>query len=204
MSQMPPESNPPQVSAYPGYGQWPQPSRTSAAAVTSLVCGIVGCVPVITSLVAVITGIIGLKATKDPAVRGRGIAIAGLILGILGLLGWGAAGVGGGYAFVATRPQRAMAHDFVYDLANGQVDAAAAMCDAGVTHDQLQAASDGMKKWGGGQIISVTYTGLSTFNGVETADIAGMITVSGSTTHNFRVAIVNAGGTWKISSFSIQ
>src|SRR5271156_6556428 len=70
-----------------GYSM-PASTRTSGAAITSLVCGLLGCVPFVTGLVAVITGIIGISATGNPAVRGRGMAIAGLILGLLSIGGW--------------------------------------------------------------------------------------------------------------------
>src|SRR5580658_10429866 len=81
----------------PGAGGYslPPATTTSAAAITSLVCGLLMCIPVVTGLVAVLTGIIGLAATSKPTVKGRGMAMAGLILGIISLLGWGAAGVGG-------------------------------------------------------------------------------------------------------------
>ncbi|WP_197429204.1 DUF4190 domain-containing protein, partial [Microbacterium sp. CCH5-D1] len=64
------------------------PRPTSGLAVTSLVCGIAGVVliwailPILASIAAVITGHMALKQTKsDPSVGGRGMAIAGLILG---------------------------------------------------------------------------------------------------------------------------
>ncbi|KKX96656.1 hypothetical protein AAY78_15120 [Microbacterium sp. Ag1] len=64
------------------------PRPTSGLAVTSLVCGIAGAIliwailPILASIAAVITGHMALKQTKnDPSVGGRGMAIAGLILG---------------------------------------------------------------------------------------------------------------------------
>ena len=83
MSQYFPPSNQPSnfgpVPPQPPYAGMPpayQPQRTSAAAVTSLVCGILGCF-IITGIVAIITGIIGLSATSNPNVKGRGMAVAG-------------------------------------------------------------------------------------------------------------------------------
>lgn len=92
MSQPPPSFGPP-----PGYGNPPpptqpygtmpvQPPRTSIAAVFSLICGLLGCF-VVTGIIAVITGIIGLSATKNPHVKGRGLAIAGIVTGLLFGLG---------------------------------------------------------------------------------------------------------------------
>ena len=77
---------------YPLYGApvYPvtAPRPTSGLAVTSLICGIAGIVlfwaivPVLASIAAVITGHMALGLTKrDPGIAGRGMAIAGLILG---------------------------------------------------------------------------------------------------------------------------
>ena len=73
----------------PGYA----PARpTSGLAVTSLITGIAGIVlswafvPLLASVVAVITGHMALKQTRaNPALGGRGMAIAGLILGYVGV-----------------------------------------------------------------------------------------------------------------------
>lgn len=78
----------------PGYGQpafgaAPQ-SRTNGMAVASLVLGILGvptfCLPLF-SLLAVVFGAVGLnQCKKDASYSGRGLAIAGLVLGSLMLL----------------------------------------------------------------------------------------------------------------------
>jgi hypothetical protein len=79
----------------PGYGAYTAPAYaavparpTSALAITSLICGLAGIVlfwavvPLLASIAAVITGHMALGQTKrDPGIGGRGMAIAGLILG---------------------------------------------------------------------------------------------------------------------------
>lgn len=62
------------------------PKPTSGLAITSLVCGILY-VCGVGSLLAVIFGHIGLGQTRRGERTGGGIAIAGLVLGYLGLLG---------------------------------------------------------------------------------------------------------------------
>ncbi len=85
---------PPAQSGYAPYGAPGYPSAasrpTSGLAITAMVCGIAGIVlfwaiiPVLASIVAVITGHMALGQIKrDPALGGRGMAIAGLILGYL-------------------------------------------------------------------------------------------------------------------------
>jgi hypothetical protein len=63
----------------------PTPVRTSGAAIASLVLALLWICGV-GSLAAVILGIVGLSATKAGAMKGRGMAIAGLVLGALGLI----------------------------------------------------------------------------------------------------------------------
>jgi hypothetical protein len=63
--------------------------RISIPAAVSLVCGLLGWL-VITAVVAIFAGIIGLKQTRNPNIRGRGMAMGGLILGsIFGVVGLG-------------------------------------------------------------------------------------------------------------------
>jgi hypothetical protein len=132
----------------PGSFQPVPPPRTSGAAIASLILGILGCVPVLTGILAVILGFVGLSATSKPNVGGRGLAIAGLILGLLSIVGW--TGFGGlmGWAWVAGGPSRAAAQTFVTDLSKGDVTSASAMCVPGTSKDSLQATSDQMKGWG--------------------------------------------------------
>jgi hypothetical protein len=70
---------------YPPYGYPPAPQRTSGLAVASLVLGLVW-IYWIGSILAVIFGHIALAEIKrDPRVGGRGLAIAGVVLGYIGL-----------------------------------------------------------------------------------------------------------------------
>lgn len=66
----------------------PSAPKTSGLAITSLVFGILGgCCPAISSLVAIICGHIALGSIKNSggAITGKGIAVAGLVLGYLTL-----------------------------------------------------------------------------------------------------------------------
>ena len=93
------------------YNQQPykQGGKTCGMAVASLVLGLVGIFlgylgaafsaaasfPGIfmPSILAVLLGISGISKTKEPGVTGRGLAIAGLVLGIVFLVIWGIAAV---------------------------------------------------------------------------------------------------------------
>ena len=61
------------------------PGRTSGLAIASMVLGIVW-IYWIGSILAVIFGHIALsQAKKDPTLRGKGMAVAGLVLGYVGI-----------------------------------------------------------------------------------------------------------------------
>jgi hypothetical protein len=126
---------------------YPPPPTTSAAAIVSLICGILGCVPFLTGIIAVITGIIGITVTQRPNVRGTGMAIAGLILGILSLLGWGLFGFGAGMLYIKTGPEREAARLFMTHVADGKFDDAQAEATDQVTKDQLTDANSQIAIW---------------------------------------------------------
>ena len=76
----------PQVGGYPpGMVHYAAPGRTSGLAIASMVLGILW-VYWIGSILAVIFGHIAIsQAGKDPTLRGKGMAIAGLVLGYIGV-----------------------------------------------------------------------------------------------------------------------
>ncbi len=75
--------------SYPQQGGYPQQQPGNGLAIASLVCGIVGLLILwfILSPLAVIFGGIGLSRANKGA-KHRGQAMAGLVLGIIGLLGY--------------------------------------------------------------------------------------------------------------------
>ncbi|GAA1977506.1 hypothetical protein GCM10009718_12390 [Isoptericola halotolerans] len=74
----PPTSGP---SPYPAPQQ--QPAGTDGVAIAALVAGLLG-----TALLAVGLGIAGMVRTKRSGRSGRGLAIAGLVLGVLSTIAW--------------------------------------------------------------------------------------------------------------------
>ncbi len=64
-------------------GGFEQPAKTDGVSVASMVLSILCCAPV-----GLILGFIGLGRTKGGQRKGRGFAITGIVLGLLGLLAW--------------------------------------------------------------------------------------------------------------------
>ena len=71
------------------YGQAGQPQQTSVMAIISLVTGILGilcCTWFLFSIAATVLGFLGKKEVDDGKKSGKGMAIAGLSLGIAGIV----------------------------------------------------------------------------------------------------------------------
>jgi Domain of unknown function (DUF4190) len=185
------------MSQMPPYPLPFRPPRTSAAAVASLVMGLLGCLPFVTGILAIITGIIGIAVTGRPDVRGRGVAVAGLILGIVSLLSWTGIGVGAWRWWVITAPQRNVARQFVSDLSHGNTSAAAAQSTTRVTDAQLDAAAQKAKSWGGAQRIRIIFAS-------PDGQVSGIIMTPTSQAHSFVVGEVQQNGGWKVDSFQWQ
>jgi len=193
---MPPTFPPPGPYGNPG-----SPRQTNGMAITSLVMGLCLCIPVVTGLGGIIFGVIGLKKTKDPRIGGKGLAIAGLVLGIVNILGWGVSSGIGLAAYNATAEHRAIAKNFVKDLSEGNVTAAAAVCDSKtISKSSLEKSSQAMKAW-------ETLTDTTTFG--FSADSAGQgtqVVVSGAAAFSkaqksFIIQFAKEGDKWKIVKF---
>lgn len=81
----------------PGYGVPPGQATTNGLAIGSLVCGLVSlpgyvfCLGFPLGVIAVVLGIVALNQIKPASgQKGREMAIAGIVVGALGLLGLGA------------------------------------------------------------------------------------------------------------------
>lgn len=64
------------------------PQRPNGWAIASLVSGLLVCIPFLPASLAIIAGILGLRALRDPLVAGKRMATIGLGLGIVGLMFW--------------------------------------------------------------------------------------------------------------------
>jgi hypothetical protein len=176
-----------------------QPPKTNGWAIASLISGLLGCVPYVMGAVAVITGIIGLKNSRDPRYSGRSMAIGGIVLGSLSIVFW-LFFAGAVWSFVsATRVQRQMAQDFVQMVSTGAVEAASEKVTGNVTRNELEALSRQMQEWGTYQDLTSSSSSLSYDNGVTTTHLEGTATFANGE-HPFAMTLVKEGEVWKVSS----
>jgi len=198
MSQIPPMSAPP-----PAYLPPARP-QSNVAAVVSLITGILGCIPGV-SLLAVILGIVGIVKAGRPNVGGKGLAIAGLILGLIGCLGW----TGGGLFIAVTAkklvaegaPARAVAKQFATDVGKGDADAAIRDCSSSMSPDKVRAAVSEAQSWGAFRDATFLAFNLNTNNGSKTMTIGGSA-VFANATKPFSATLNQEDGVYRIIDFS--
>jgi hypothetical protein len=182
----------------------PAAPRTSGAAIASLILGIIGCLPLVTSILAVILGIIGIRKTADPRYTGRGLAIAGLILGIIGLLFWGGTGIAAYTLYQISKPVSQVAHQFTTDVAAGNLSAAEARCEANVTQAQLQQLADQFKQWGTLQDLTLLSRQFDQKNGQTVWNLDGMAKFSSGTREAKFKLHKQPDGSYKVVSATFQ
>ncbi len=171
----------------------PPPRGANGWAVASLVCGLILCVPLLTGVAAAITGVLGLRRSREVGGRGRGLAIAGLILAGANVLLWAAIAAGGLVVYRNSVPVRATARQFALDLAAGNTAAAGAKAPS-LTPAALKAAAGYLKPFGTPTAVSFTSVRANSVNGVTDWTLAGTLTYPTRTvTYTARLRAAGAG-----------
>ncbi len=144
----------------------PQPKTTNVWAIVSLICGIIGCF-IITPFAAIITGIIGVAQAKPPK-GGKGMAITGITLGVLWIVGLSVVGYGTYYGVnKAIQLAKAPAINTLNELAAG--DIAAASKYSTLSEDELTALSKQVKPLG--KVVDFSVSGASSTKVAGGADL---------------------------------
>lgn len=177
-SNYPPNMPPGMPPTMPGGRMQYQPTGgTNGFAVASLICSIVGfCAVFIGGLLGILFGVLGISKANKTNGRGKGMAIAGIVIGIITLVTSGLIVAGGYSAYFfgkkiatsfKTTPQ-----EYIQDLSDGKIDEAQAMT-TGLTHDEIQSQSNDLKALGAFQSVNVTKADSNqrTTNGTSKAEV---------------------------------
>lgn len=182
----------------------PPQREGNGPAIAALVMGLLLCIPFITGLGGIILGAVGIKRAGNPRVAGggKGMAIAGLILGIVNLIIWGLFG-SGIYALIAgTSEQRTIAKQFIKDLSQGNVSAAAAACHSTMPRSSLDQASKTMQSWG--TLQDTTFVGVNANanagQGTQVV-VSGVAQFSNAPQRQVIIEFGKEGDKWKIVKF---
>lgn len=213
MSQYPPNPQypgnyppppPPGMPVGPGAAPYPA-AKTSGAAITALIMGLLLCIPFLTGLGGVIFGAVGLSSTKDPRVTGRGMAITGIVLGLLNIVLWVLFGGAAYQWWRGTEIQREAAKAFVQELTDGKVADAQKRCDPKyLKASDLQNISGQLRNLGTLQSVTVV--------GVEqnvNAGTGNRIVVAGGAQYatrqvSIQIIFEKQGNDWKIVGYNFQ
>jgi hypothetical protein len=173
------------------------------ASMAALACGVFLIVPFLAGVAAIALALLGIRQINESnqMLRGKRLAAAGAILGILNIAGWSIF-----FIFISTisGPGRRVAHHFIDDLGSSNPGQASRECFANVHADRLQAASDQLKTWGGVKSVAVLHITSDSENGVTTGRVTGTLrTPTGD--HAFRLETAcEDTPDWKVRDFSFQ
>jgi len=210
MSQVPPPAYPPQYPPMPPAGPRgpydpPPPARNNLSALFSLIFGLFQCIPFLMGLLAIILGFMGLRRARNPQVAGggRGLAIIGIILGFIGLIGWTIFFAFGGLALwgvaLATEKPRAVARQVVQDLSTGNLDGAMAGVSSSMDKEDMAQLMRKMKPWGALQDMTNTSMSIDNAGGV----LKGKTTFA-NTTKNHEIHVNLENDQWKVMSLEFK
>jgi hypothetical protein len=183
----------------------PPPAKNNMAALFSLICGLFQCIPFLMGLLAVILGFMGLKRARNPQVAGggRGLAVVGIILGFLGLLGWTVFFAFGGLALwtaaKVTEKPRAVAHQVVQDLSNGNLNGAMTGCSSGMDKEDMAQLMRKMQPWGALKDMTTTGASIDNNGGV----LKGTATFANAT-KSYEIHVNLENDDWKVMSLEFK
>jgi hypothetical protein len=153
-------------------------------------------------VLAIVLGILGIGKSRDPSVGQGGLAVAGLVLGIISVVAWSGAGGLLGYGYVESGPAGVAAKQFLQDVSAGNINAAVANT-GGFTAAQIQSQSSQMAAFGALQQVSISSFNASWMNGQTTMHLGGTATfANGVKTCTFD--LVKTGGGYKVTSYYLQ
>jgi len=179
------------------------PRRVNRAAVASLVFGILGCVPELAGLLAILFGLIGLRRARKQNIGGKGLAGAGLALGIVSVVVWSISIATVGWAWSASGPARAVTRQYLRDLSHQDIAALMNASTSVVTEAQVQALSDRFRLLGNFQDLQFTGVFLAFPSGQPQFTLTGRAWYANGEAE-FKIAVVHQGDAWKVNAFWIR
>ncbi|MGB7157627.1 MAG: DUF4190 domain-containing protein [Tepidisphaeraceae bacterium] len=187
-------------------------TRTSAWAIVSIICGIVGCLGFVTSLtivmviagvVAFAAGVMGIRQTNDPRRTGRGLAIGGTVLGVLSILSWAFFGSTFTSVFSAAGEPRKLAQDFVKMASDGATELAMEKASSSFGIGRMETLARQMEEWGEYQDLTSHSSSIHVAGGVMTCELAGTAAFANEE-RPFTMTLVKQGDAWMVTSLEFD
>ena len=151
-----------------------------------------------------ILGFVGIGATKDNRADGRGLAIAGLILGLLGIVGWASFG---GLMFYGLSQGKQIANNTAkpFVQAVSQADYTTAGNYSTMTEPDMTALHDQIATWG-----ALTDMSVNKYNFEKNAGTPGRVSMGGHATFatggqkDFDVVMNSMQGGFKVEKIEFK
>ena len=201
MSQYPPPQYPPQTPPPPGFSPGPMPPqgpKSNGLAITSLIMGILSCIPGV-GLLAILFGALGMGKAKDPRVGGKGLAIIGIILGLISIIAWGGIGYG---VYWGVGKFKAMAEPgvkFFEALNKGNLTEAKAYTTGNISDADLARLQETIK--GMGELKDPKPT---TFDMKDNVLNVSGTAVFANGTKKYQFRMVKVGNEFKVDKFTLE
>jgi len=195
---------PPPVLPGPSPAPGPFPPRTNGLALASLIVSVAGfCVLFVGGLAGVILGLVALRRARDPQVGGRGMATAGIAIGILSILTSVIGSVGIYYgtraAVRASEPPRRAGRQFVQDLNRGDTAAAAQDVTPNITPAELQTFATKLHALGPMKDMTSNQINTNSMNGITTWTLSGIANFA-TGDQAYTLTLTRSGEQWKVSA----
>jgi hypothetical protein len=184
-------------------GQSPPRPRGNGAAVASLIFGILGCIPEVTGLLAIILAVIALRRTRNPNVGGKGLAAAGLTLGILSVVAWSIGLTLAGIGWSNSGPARAAARQYLADYSHHDIRAILSESTHTMRQSQVEQLDDHLRALGNLQDVSFVGIYFGYPNGTPQCRLNGTARYTNGEAR-FIINLVRIDERWKVNGFWID
>jgi len=169
----------------------------------SLIFGVLGCIPGLTGLLAIILGVVGLRRARKPNVGGKGLAAAGLTLGIVSVVVWSVGLTAAGVFWSVSGPARDAARAYLADFNRHDVPAILGASTHAVTQSQVEALDDRLRPLGNLRDVSFSGVYLGYANGRLQCRMSGVARYNNGPAQ-FTMTLVRIDDTWKVNEFWIN
>jgi hypothetical protein len=183
------------------------PTITNGFGLASLIAGIAGfCLPVAGGLTALVLGFVGIQRSRDTH-TGKGLSIAGMVLGGISIVFWLIFGstiltafhLGKAVINSATvEPPRLVVEQFLRDVTGNNLNGAQA--SSGISSQEINLLHDQVKDLG--LVQSVENTSFSSTPDGDNS-LQGVVTFDKGQRH-YTAHALNAGGTYRVTSLAIS
>ncbi len=172
-------------------------------AITSLISGLLGCVPFVAGIVAIIAGIVGLRRANDPRYGGRPLAIGGLLLGVLSVFFWLFYGTAFFDPFLAAGEPRRVAQEFVRMASDGAIDNAIQRAAPTLARAELERLVSQIEAWGAFQDLASHSSAITVQAVISRYQFEGIATFADGE-HPFTMTLQKLDNTWKVSAIKFE